>query len=135
MGPDEYKITGELYIQTEDHGYIQIPAKIANLTFEECVDHVIKDDEEAYKRALAIGNSDSITFTFYMRKKVSAKRFKKILISKGLSRDDADFLCYIIGYYKGKVSYLDVYFNTLFLNPSVRYYDVFNYVTTKGEAK
>ena len=135
MGPDENKLTGELYIQSENYGYVQIPSKIVNLTFEECVDHVIKDDEEAYKRAMTIRSTDSFTFTFHMRKKVSAKRFKKILISKGLSRDYAGFLCYTVGNYKGKVSYLDVYFNTLFLNPFVRYYDIFNYIVTKGEAK
>ena len=135
MGAEENKLTGELYVQSQDYGYVQIPSKIATLTFEECVDHVIKDDEEAYKRALTIRNSDSITFTFYMRKKVSAKRFKKILMAKGFSRDDADFLCYLVGWLNGKVCYCDIYWNILFLNPSVRYYNVFNYIVTKGEAK
>lgn len=142
MGSEENKLAEEevnkirLYVQSEDYGYVQIPSKIVNFTsFDECIDHMIKDDEEAYKRAMAIRSTDSFTFTFYIRKKLSAKRFKKYLISKCLSRDDADFLCYTVGYYKGKVSYHDVYLNTLFLCPFVRYYDVFNYIVTKGEIK
>ena len=138
MGPEENNTAEALYFKSEDHGYVQIPSKIVNLTFEECVDYMIKDDEEAYKSAMAIRSTDSFTFAFHMRKKhtrIGARRFKKILISGGIEVNAADFLCRIVGYYKGKVSYLDVYLNTLFLNPSVRYCDVFNYIVTKGEAK
>lgn len=133
MGPEENNTAGTLYVRSEDHGYVQIPSKIVNLTFEECVDHMIEDDEEVYKRALTIRNSDSITFTIHMRQKVSAKRFKKILISKGLSRDDADFLCYLIGWFKGKVSYHEIYLGALFLRPVAHFYEVFDYIMTKGE--
>ena len=132
MGPEENNTAETLYFKSEDHGCVQIPSNILPFLELEC------DDEEAYKRAIAIRSTDSFTFTIHMRKnntRMSAKRFKKILISKGLSRDNANFLCCIIGYYKGKVSYLDVCLKTLFLYPFVRGYDIFNYIVTKGEAK
>ena len=135
MGPEENKLTGELYFKTEDHDYVRMPAKMVNLTFEECIDHMIKDDEEAYKNMMTIRSTDTFRFEFHTKIfiKMSKKRFKKILMSKGLSRDDADFLCYLVGWFKGKVSFHEIHFGTLFLRPAVRFYEVFDYIMTKGE--
>lgn len=129
MGPDENNTAEALYFKTEDHGYVQIPSNI--LPFLE----LKYDDEEVYKRALAIRSTDTFRFNLHIKNfvKMSKKRFKKILMSKGLTRDDADFLCYTVGWLSGKVSYSDTYLNSMFLREKVPYYEVFDYILTKGE--
>ena len=129
MGPEENNTAGTLYFKSEDHGYVQIPSNILPfLDFE-------YDDEEAYKRVPIIRSTDTFRINLHIKNfvKMSKKRFKKILMSKGLSRDDADFLCYTVGWLNGKVSYRDTYLNSMFLRPYVPYYEVFDYILTKGE--
>lgn len=46
--------------------------------------------------------------------KMSRKTFKKWLMSKGISRDHAEWFCNVVKYYKGKHSYHDLYFVGLF---------------------
>lgn len=131
MGPDENITAGALYFKTtEDHGYVKIP--VNTIQFLE-LEHDI--DEEAFQRALSIRSTDTFRFEFHTKIfiKMSKKRFKKILMSKGISRDDADFLCYLVGWFKGKVSFHEIHFGALFLRPAVRFYEVFDYIMTKGE--
>lgn len=129
MGPDENSAAETLYFRTEDHGYVQIPSNILPFLKLEY------DDEEAYKRALAVRSTSTFRFNLHIKNfvKMSKKRFKKILMSKGISRDDADFLCFIVGWLNGKVGYCDIYLNTLFLREKVPCYEVFDYILTKGE--
>jgi hypothetical protein len=129
VGPDENSTAETLYFKTEDHGYVQVPSNILPFLDLEF------DDEEAHKRALAIRSTSTFRFDLHIKNfvKMSKKRFKKILMSKGLSRDDADFLCYTVGWLNGKVCYSDIYLNTLFLQTSVPCYEVFDYILTKGE--
>ena len=129
MGPDENSTAEALYFKTEDHGYVQIPSNILPFLDIEC------NDEEAHKRALAIRSKNTFRINFHVKNfvKMSKKRFKKILMSKGISRDDADFLCYTGGWLSGKVSYSDTYLNSMFLRPYIPYYEVFDYILTKGE--
>ena len=47
-------------------------------------------------------------------KKITRKTFKKWLMSKGFSRDLAEWFCNVVKYYKGKHSYHDLYFAGLF---------------------
>lgn len=129
MGPENIT-AGALYFKSEDHGYVQILANtIPFLEFEHDI------DEEAFQRALNIRSTDTFRFELHIKNsvKMSAKRFKKILLSKGISRDDADFLCYLVGWFKGKVSFHEIYLGALFLRPAVRFYEVFDYIMTKGE--
>ena len=129
MGPDENSNAETLYFKTKDHGYVQVPSDVIPFLDLEC------DDEEAFQRALSISSRDTFRFNLHIKNffKMSKKRFKKILMSKGLSRDDADFLCYTVGWLNGKVGYCDTYLNTMFLRPYVPYYEVFDYILTKGE--
>ena len=131
MGPDENITAGALYFKTENHGYVQIPSNMLPFLELEYDDL----DEEAFQRALKIRSTDTFRFELRIKNfvKMSKKRFKKILMSKGISRDDADFLCYTVGWLNGKVSYRDTYLNSIFLRPYVPYYEVFNYILTKGE--
>lgn len=130
MGTNENITAEALYFKTEDHGYVQIPVNA--IPFLE-LEHDI--DEEAFQRALSISSTGTFRFEFHTKIfiKMSKKRFKKILMSKGISRDDADFLCYLIGWFKGKVSFHEIHFSTLFLRSAVRFYEVFDYIMTKGE--
>ena len=130
MGPEENNTAETLYFKSEDHGYVQIPSNI--IPFLELVYGI---DEESFQRALSIRSTSTFRFDLHLKNfvKMSKKRFKKILMAKGLSRDDADFLCYTVGRMHGKVGYSDTYLNTLFLRSRVPYYEVFNYILTKGE--
>lgn len=129
MGPDENSTAEALYFKTEDHGYVQIPSNILPFLDIEC------NDKEACERALTIRSTDTFRINLHIKNfvKMSKKRFKKILMSKGLSRDDADFLCWTVGSLNGKVSYSDTYLNSMFLREKVPYYEVFDYILTKGE--
>ena len=92
-------------------------------------------DEISTAEVLYVKTTDTLRINLHIKNfvKMSKKRFKKILMSKGLSRDDADFLCYTVGWLNGKVCYSDIYLNTLFLREKVPYYEVFDYILTKGE--
>jgi len=129
VGPDENSTAKTLYFKTEDHGYIQIPSNILPFLDIEC------NDEGACERALTIRSTNTFKINLRIKNsvKMSKKRFKKILMSKGLSRDDADFLCYTVRWLNGKVSYSDTYLNSIFLRPYVPCYEVFDYILTKGE--
>lgn len=131
MGPDS-KNNGTLYLRSEETGeYIPFSGLTDVMPFfkSECVN----DDETKYMLA----SKTIATFTVTIHGKdfgrMTAKRFKKILISRGISRDDADFLCYLVGWFKGRVSYHEAYWGALFLRPAARFYEVFDYIMTKGE--
>lgn len=131
MGTDSEN-NGTLYLRSEETGeYIPISGLTDVRPFfkSECVN----DDE--VKHMLASKTTATFTVTIHGKDfgRMTAKRFKKILISKGISRDDADFLCYLVGWFKGRVSYHEAYWGALFLRPSVHFYEVFDYIMTKGE--
>lgn len=42
-------------------------------------------------------------------RKIGKKKFRKWLMSEGISRNDAEFLCQLIGQYKGRISYGDIH--------------------------
>lgn len=131
MGPDS-KNNGTLYLMSKETGeYIPISGFTDAMPFfkSEC----INDDET--KHIFSLKTTATFTATIHGKDfgRMSAKRFKKILISKGISRDDAAFLCYLVGWFKGKVSFHEIYFGALFLRSAARFYEVFDYIMTKGE--
>lgn len=136
MGPDSDN-NGTLYLRSEETGEWQplSDLKIASLSE---VAHEVQEHSVPMVTFFHEGTKScdfTATFTIYGKDfgRMTAKRFKKILLSKGISRDDADFLCYLVGWFKGKVSFHEIYFSTLFLRPAVRFYEVFDYIMTKGE--
>lgn len=42
-------------------------------------------------------------------RKISKNKFRKWLMSEGISRNDAEFLCQLIGQYKGRISYGNIH--------------------------
>lgn len=42
-------------------------------------------------------------------RKIGKKKFRKWLMSEGISRNDAEFLCQLIGQYKGRISYGNIH--------------------------
>ena len=71
---------------------------------------------------------DGLIFSFSIdisnRFHMSRKRFKKILMSHGINRNFAESLCQCIIFSKGKISYRDIYINSIFLNPNAGYFEV-----------
>lgn len=70
--------------------------------------------------------SDMTTYGGYIRlpnKKMSRKTFKKWLMSKGFTRDLAEWFCVAVKSFKGGQSYQTLYFNGLFSSTSQ---DLFN---------
>lgn len=62
---------------------------------------------------------NNITTTFsgtliLPHKKISRKKFKKWLMSRGFNRDLAEWFCRVVKSFKGKQSYQSLYFNGLF---------------------
>lgn len=124
MGPENS--CSEKIIWAEVNGeWNKLPRPIENADF---------DDYEivTLKYSFPVING-TFTINIFNKFHMSAKRFKKLLMSRGLSRDDADWLCYTVGTMNGKVSYYDIYLNVLFFGRTVSYYEVFDYILTKGE--
>ena len=53
--------------------------------------------------------------------KISKKTFKKWCMSRGLSRNDSELACQIIGFRRGKLSYQKVYLSNVFAPRSYLY--------------
>lgn len=72
-------------------------------------------------------------------RKMTSKKYKKWLMSIGMTRNDADILCYIIGSLKGKVSYSDIYginYGLLLISgESPSFLDILQSIIIKGATK
>ncbi len=68
-------------------------------------DTFLNDNDEYLK----LHQPTEMTFTIKIRTKHRRKSFKKWLMSRGVSRDFADWMCRVIGLFKGKVNYETVY--------------------------
>ena len=72
-------------------------------------------------------------------RKMTSKKYKKWLMSIGMSRDDANTLCYIIGSLKGKLSYAKQYATCyglmLLSGESPTFSDILQSIIIKGATK
>lgn len=67
------------------------------------------------------------TLKLDLPRKMSCKKFKKWLMSKGINRDIAEWFCIVVKSFKGKQSYQSLYLNGLFsLTPQDLIYNLFN---------
>lgn len=126
MGPDKEPITGEYYIELSDGKRTKISG-IQIFDFED-----LKDNKKC-----TINFRDSYSFSINISSKyhMSQKKFKKWLMGRGVSRNDADYLCFSVGLFKGSISYKQIYLSQLF-NPRVTFTDIIKEIWTyEGVAK
>lgn len=82
------------------------------------IDNVVEtDDSQSIKHLKYFQNPVSMTITL-PHKKMSRKKFKKWLMSKGINRDLAEWFCKVVKSFKGYYSYQSLYFNGLFASTS-----------------
>lgn len=88
---------------------------IALSLYDISIDNVIEIDNSRSIKYLQ--NPISMTITL-PHKKMSRKKFKKWLMSKGIDRDFAEWFCKVVKSFKGQYSYQSLYFNGLFSSTS-----------------
>jgi hypothetical protein len=85
-------------------------------------------------------NSINKIYTFgpKIKNKVSGKKFKKLLMSAGFSRNIADLLSWIVGEYQGLISYKNIY-NTVHaiieLYGKPTFFDILQIILIEGARK
>ena len=94
--------------------------------FENVTYSLDENVNEFYTVGFDLAKGSDITAYGYIRipsKKMSRKKFKKWLMSKGFHRDLAEWFCKVVKSFKGGQSYQTLYFNGLFSSTSQ---DLFN---------
>lgn len=88
---------------------------IALSLYDISIDNVVEtDDSQSIKYLKCLQNPVSMTIAL-PHKKMSRKKFKKWLMSKGFHRDIAEWFCNAVKYFRGKYSYECLYFCGRFL--------------------
>lgn len=76
-------------------------------------------DGLTYKNSIKfLSDTISGTLKCNLPRKMSRKKFKKWLMSKGINRDSSEWFCRVVKSFKGKQSYQLLYFNGLFTSTS-----------------
>lgn len=88
---------------------------IALSLYDISIDNVVETDNSRSIKYLQ--NPVSMTIAL-PHKKISRKKFKKWLMSKGIDRDFAEWFCKVVKSFKGQYSYQSLYFNGLFSSTS-----------------
>lgn len=116
----------QLY-SVDGENYTPVPGIVHDMT----IANIVESDETDYTRNIKLFH-EPISFTGTLKlphSKMSKKTFKKWLMGHKISRDDADWLCWLIATYKGKVSYSSIYAISLFM-PSFNY--IFDAIMIQG---
>ena len=124
MGPDNEFIESEMYIELSDGHRTKISG-IQILDFRD-----LKDNK---KCTLNFRDSYSFSIDISSKYRMSQKKFKKWLMGNGVSRNDADYLCFSVGLFKGSASYKKIYLSQLF-NPRVTFTNIIKEIWTYGGA-
>lgn len=91
---------------------------IALSLYDISIDNVVEtDDSQSIKYLKCLQNPVSMTIAL-PHKKMSRKKFKKWLMSKGVNRDLAEWFCKVVKSFKGTRSYRLLYFSGLFSSTS-----------------
>ena len=112
MGPNNSVESRILLCSQDGENYSVMPIVLSDII----VDNIVNSGETDYTRKLKLFH-EPMSFTTNIKfphKKMSRKTFKKWLMSKGFSRDLAEWFCNAVKCYKGKRSYHDLYFTGLF---------------------
>ena len=97
---------GQLY-SSDGTGWVKIgDVKDFDLSKTDIDPETALNDDSEY---LKLYRQTEMTFTIKLKTKHNRKTFKKWLMSRGVSRDFANWMCQVIGLFKGKVSYETVY--------------------------
>ena len=93
---------------------------------------IIDIDNEKAGRHIFLDNHREFSFTIDISNKfhMSRKRFKKILMGRGINRNDAEILCDNINYANGAISYRDIYLRVLFMRPNATFFNILNEIYT-----
>ena len=132
MGPDESLLkNGEImYCSDNSIDFEQFPIPVLDFS-------VLEHNLEEYIIGIDLAKGLDTTIYGYFKlprkkishsKKISHKKFKKWLMSKGINRNQTESLCNMIRICNGSISYIDVY-NECFLFPS--YFNVFGCILYK----
>ena len=89
--------------------------------------YIDMENNEA-ERHMHLDSDREFHFTINISNKfhMSKKRYKKILMGRGISRNDAGILCDNIKYANGAISYREVYLRALFMRPNATFFDVWD---------
>ena len=125
MGPDDSLLRNGMMMYYSENGvhFEPVPKPPIDYTIPE-LDSSYSDEFCTIGFDLAKG-SDMTTYGYIRlpNKKMSRKKFKKWLMSRGFNRDLAEWFCRVVKSFKGKQSYQSLYFNGLFSSKSR---DLFN---------
>lgn len=95
------------------------PIKFEN--FENVTYSLDENTDELYTVGFDLAKGADMTMLGYImlpNKKMSRKKFKKWLMSKGFNRNLAEWFCVAVKSFKGGQSYQSLYFNGLFASTS-----------------
>ena len=134
MGPDEQSASKYGMIITpinEDRTYGE-PIKCGNLQqisdLQFIIDNTELSEEDLNKlypnekiKPLLVASWTGELNVKFRHQKMSKKTFKKWLMNKGFTRNDADTICKIIGSYRGEISYQSTYMANLLTPQSYIY--------------
>lgn len=125
MRPCEENNISELTLRPiNPDGFYGDPIEFEN--FENVTYSLDENVDKFYAVGIDLAKGSDMTMYGYIRipnKKMSRKKFKKWLMSKGIDRDIAEWFCKAVKSFKGQYSYQTLYFNGLFSSTSQ---DLFN---------
>lgn len=116
----------KVYMIPEDGGEPVELTDISDIEMEDVLPDLLDPDAigKALVDLLDTGKTFTIKIDISNKFHLSRKRFKKLLMGKGISRDEAEILCASIECWKGKESYRDIFLESMFLKSEVTFFDV-----------
>ena len=116
MGPDEKEVKNFVMCPINPDGSFGEPIELEKLKTVEWDGLELgtdSPDNSMYKNSLKFltkNSSEIVVIKSDLPRKISRKKFKKWLMSKGFDRDLAEWVCNVVKFFRGKYSYHYLYF-------------------------
>lgn len=110
MGPDE-SYESQLYFCRDDRPGVYEKLTFSHATLDADIEETLAKDDNPIVMNLGqpiIGEFQIDPIDIPCRK-IGKKKFRKWLMGAGISRNDAEFLCQLVGRYKGRISYGNIH--------------------------
>ncbi len=133
MGPNENRVENFVMCPINPDGSFGEPIELENLKNVELYGSELGTDGSdnlMYKDSLKFlteNFSGTVVIKSDLPRKISRKKFKKLLMSKGFNRDLAEWVCNAVKLFRGKYSYHYLYFYVwLAPGPQTLFNNLFN---------
>lgn len=130
MGPDEKEVKNFVMCPINPDGSFGEPIeleKLKNVELDGLELGTDSPDNSMHKNSCKFLSTISCTLKCNLPRKMSRKKFKKWLMSKGFNRDLAEWVCNVVKFFRGKYSYHYLYFyGWLAPGPQTLFNNLFN---------